>query len=210
MKTIGLILSVTAAFFVSTGCERANYAKENQPPKVEDYSVCPEPEAPCFHAQKEFADGELSFRLPERIALYKTYKSEPFYAVILKTFSRSCSEFGANPAVEKERREIQRKIPARKVFAENGCAEFSAVEYDFAGKSALRGDAASDLSFIAVYAGADEAQALETLKLIRAAEMDGELKLMTARFKKWKDNALSVKIGKFRRNFRIDFGFRVQ
>lgn len=185
MRNVGLILLVIGASIALIGCERLNFAKGlEQQIKPEINFVCPAPESPCHHPQKQFEDGELSFRLPEPIVLYKTYESEPFYAVVLKIFPAPCSEFGANPQVENERAELQRMFSGRKVFAENGCGKLSAVEYVFAGKNNLKPGAAADLSFIAVYAGAKETEAREIFNSIRAEFPQAELKVMTARFRK--------------------------
>lgn len=184
MKNLWLILWIVAALFVSSGCERLNFAKGNEAAQTEANFVCPAPNEPCQHAQKWFDDGELSFRLPEKIVLYKNYESEPFYAVILKTFPAPCSEFGANPQIETARARLQQNFPARKVFTENGCGRLSAVEYDFAGKNNLKRGAASDLSFIAVFAGTSEAEAQKFFESVRVEHPQAELVKMTARFRK--------------------------
>jgi hypothetical protein len=184
MKNFWLILLFVAALFTASGCAVSNFAKANTALKAEANFVCPAPDAPCQHRQQQFEDGELSFRLPEKIVLYKNYESAPFYAVILKTFSAPCSEFGANPQIEAERAQLQQNFPARKVFAENGCGKLSAVEYDFAGKNNLKRGAASDLSFIAVYAGAQETDAAEFFASARREYPSAELVKMTARFRK--------------------------
>jgi hypothetical protein len=184
MKNFGLILLLIIGLLISGGCAVSNLAKANSALKAEASFVCAAPDAPCQHAQKQFEDGELSFRLPEKIVLYKNYESEPFYAVILKIFGEPCSEFGANPQIENERAQLQQLFPAQKVFAENGCGKLSAVEYDFAGKNNLKRGAASDLSFIAVYAGAGKAEAREFFEAARRDFAAAELVEMTARFRK--------------------------
>lgn len=177
MKNIWLILLVVGAAFAMSGCTQSNFAMGNEPAKTPINSVCPLPDAPCHHPQKRFEDGELSFRLPENFALYKTYESEPFFAVVLKKYpAEPCGELGAGAETEATRAALQRKFPAQKVFAENSCGKLSPVEYEFAGKT--------DENFIAVYAGKTGTEAQKTLESARAAEPQAELKRMSARFRK--------------------------
>lgn len=105
-------------------------------PKPDNF-VCPEPELPCNHPQKEFEDWELSFRLPKKIVANKTYKSAPFYAIILKTYPEGCGKLDVDSNVEAERVDLQKNFPSRKVFAENSCANLSAVGYEFDGKTEM-------------------------------------------------------------------------
>ena len=96
MRNVWLILLITGALFAASGCERLNSAKGIEAPKAEMNYVCPMPDLPCHHPQKRFEDGELSFRLPENFALYKTYESEQFFAVVLKKYpAEPCGELGA-------------------------------------------------------------------------------------------------------------------
>ena len=142
-------------------------------------AVCPDPARPCRTKQKEFGEWELSFGLPARIRPNVTYKSAPFYAIILQTYSEGCDELDVNPQVEPERLRIQKLYPARKVFAEYSCPNMDATTYDFVGKRKANGDALY-IDYIAVYAGetADEADRL--LKQVKAEYPDATVKRMTA------------------------------
>ena len=149
-------------------------------PKIADNFVCPEPNLPCNHKQKQFETWELSFRLPVKIVSNKSYKSAPFYAIILKTYLEGCSELDIDPKVEEERIEIQKLFPSRKVFSQNSCANLSAVNYEFAGKRDKSGERDLYMDFTAVYAGVTEAEGREIFDLIRGDYPQAELKKMTA------------------------------
>ena len=127
-------------------------------------AVCPIPGEPCRHKDKEFADWELSFKLPAKILPNKTYSSAPFYAIILKTQKsvEDCDGGEYIEALEAERKEFQSSQPDRKVFASYGCPNMDAVNYDFEGRMDATGDYVLIDNFIAVYAGetAEEAEVL--------------------------------------------------
>lgn len=124
-------------------------------------AVCPVPDKPCQSKEKEFADWELSFHLPTKIAPNKTYSSAPFYAVILKTYKsvEDCDGGEYIEAIEAERKEFQASQPDRKVFASYGCPNMDAVNYDFEGRMDKSGDYVLIDNFIAVYAGETEEEA---------------------------------------------------
>lgn len=148
--------------------------------KNEDNFVCPEPRLPCHHPLKQFDDWELSFRLPAKIVSNKTYRSAPFYAIILKKLPDGCGDLDVDPWVERERIKIQKEFPARKVFAENSCANLSAVGYEFAGKR--DGEHVFYTDYIAVYAGVTEDEARELLDSIVEGYPEAEIKRMTATY----------------------------
>ena len=79
--------------------------KKTQTVSQQRNAVCPIPDKPCQSKEKEFADWELSFRLPAKIAPNKTYSSAPFYAVILKTYKsvEDCDGGEYIEAIEAER-----------------------------------------------------------------------------------------------------------
>jgi hypothetical protein len=142
-------------------------------------AVCPDPARPCRTKQKEFGEWELSFRLPARIRPNVTYKSAPFYAIILKTYSEGCDELDANPKVEPERLRIQRSYPTRKVFAEYSCPNLDAASYDFAGKTNASGESLYT-DYIAIYAGETADEANRLLNEIKAKFPKAAVKRMTA------------------------------
>lgn len=153
-----------------------------KPKTAVDNFVCPEPNLPCMHKQKQFADWELSFRMPAKLIANKTYKSAPFYAVILKKYEEGCDELDENPAVEPERKRIQKLFSSRKVFAEYSCPNMDAVNYDFAGKLSADGERFLYMDYIAVYAGVDETEGKEIFDLLKKDYPQAELKKMTAQY----------------------------
>lgn len=148
----------------------------------QDNFVCPEPNLPCQHAQKQFDEWELSFRMPKKLVPNKIYKSAPFYAVILRKIEEGCDDLDFNPTVETERLRIQKKIPSRKVFAEYSCPNMSAVNYLFEGKMDKSGERILYMDYIAVYAGVDEKEGREIFDLLRKDYPRAELKKMTAAY----------------------------
>ena len=148
--------------------------------KIDNF-VCPEPNLPCGHTEKQFADWELSFRMLAKLVPNKVYKSAPFYAVILKRYDDGCEEFDENSAVEPERQKIQKLFPSRKVFAQYSCPNMDAVNYDFAGKRNAN-DEDLYMDFIAVYAGVDAAEGKEIFDLLKKDHPLAELKRMTANY----------------------------
>ena len=148
----------------------------------DDNFVCPEPNLPCHHKQKQFDEWELSFRMPARITPNKVYQSAPFYAVIIKKYDGGCDELDVNPAVEPERQRLQKLFPSRKVFAEYSCPNMSAVSYLFGGKMDAAEEKVLYMDYIAVYAGVDEAEGREIFELIRKDYPQAELKKMTVAY----------------------------
>lgn len=150
--------------FANLESEGTNLPMERSPELQAINGVCPIPNKPCKHKDKEFAEWEISFRLPAKITPNKTYASAPFYAVLLKTHKseEDCDGGEFIIALEDERKELQKSHPDRKVFASYGCPNMDAAGYDFDG----RWDKAKEMmlidNFIAVYAGktAEEAEVL--------------------------------------------------
>ena len=151
-------------------------------PKKLSNAVCPDPQKPCHHADREFSDWELPFKLPAKIVANKTYSSQSFYAVILKKYDEACAdEMDYDSKIEAERRRIQKAYPERKVFAEYSCPNMDAVHYEFAGK---RDASERDLfmDYIAIYAGETEEEANQILKEAREDFSEATLKKMTANY----------------------------
>jgi hypothetical protein len=150
--------------FANLESEGTNLPMERSTEPQAANEVCPHPDKPCTRKDKEFAEWELSFRLPAKITPNKTYSSAPFYAVMLKTYKsvEDCDGGEFIEAVENERKQFQNLQLERKVFASYGCPNMDAVNYEFEG----RWDAAKEMvlidNFIAVYAGktAEEAEVL--------------------------------------------------
>lgn len=126
--------------------------------------VCPEPGNPCLE-MGSFRDHELSFRLKSKFNFDRGQdRSQPFYAAILKS-----GELCRMP--ESERLAIQAQFPSRKVFLHRHfCEDFGdKVTYTNVNRKA---------GFIAVYAGASEAEAKRFLVDARARFPDANLRRM--------------------------------
>ena len=132
------------------------------PPEAE---VCPDPNAPCSSPAFSFAEHDLSFVLPEKLAWQSVNPSKPFYAVLLASAGAvypdpvdpddetPCGGFVA----ERERLAVQARFPKRKVFASrHGCSMvwYNGVDDRF--------------NVLAVYAGTSLEQAREVLRAARA------------------------------------------
>ncbi len=175
--------------------ERENDAPENKTktaptptkpaPKKIANAVCPDPEKPCHHREREFADWELSFQLPAKIVANKTYSSAQFYAVIIRKYDDACAdEMDYDSEIEAERLRIQRAYPERKVFAEYSCPNMDGVHYDFAGKRDASGERNLYMDYIAIYAGETEEEANQILKEAREDFSQAILKKMTANYER--------------------------
>lgn len=145
-------------------------------------AVCSNPEAPCHHKDKEFAEWELSFKLPPKIAANKTYRSAPFYAVLLKAvnFNEDCDGGEFIVALENERKKVQSLLSQRKVFASYSCPNMDAVSYDFPGRMSADKERVEIDNFIAIYGGYTEAEAKEVLAVIKDEYPKAQIKKMTA------------------------------
>lgn len=148
-------------------------------------AVCPDPQKPCHHADREFSDWELPFKLPAKIVANKTYSSQTFYAVIIRKYDEACGdEMDYDSKIEAERLRIQKAYPERKVFAEYSCPNMDAVHYDFAGKRDASGERVLFMDYIAVYAGETEEEANQILKEAREDFSQAILKKMTANYER--------------------------
>lgn len=171
--------------FADSENENTNRAKPKSVAQQRN-AVCPVPDKPCQHKEKEFAEWELSFQLPAKIAPNKTYSSAPFYAVLLKTHKseEDCDGGEFIEALESERKEVQNLQLERKVFAAYGCPNMDAVNYDFEG----RWDKAKEMvlidNFIAVYAGETEEEAEVLRRSMRDEYPKAVIKKMTANWER--------------------------
>lgn len=116
--------------------------------------VCPDPAQPCVDVEP-FHPNELSFRLHSRFEFDRGEdRSQPFYAVILKS-AALCS------IADGERLAVQAGFPARKVFVHQlHCGGF--------GDKATYTNVNRKVGFIGVYAGATEAEAQGFLAEVKA------------------------------------------
>lgn len=144
-------------------------------------AVCPDPAKPCKHREKEFAEWELSFKLPAKIAANKTYSSAPFYAVLLKNYElEDCDGGEYMESVEKERKKEQALQLERKVFAFYSCPNMDAVGYEFEGLWDKDRENILIPNFLAVYAGETEDEALQLRKQMLSQYPKATVKRMSA------------------------------
>ena len=145
-------------------------------------AVCPDPSKPCHHKEKHFDDWELSFRMPAKMAVNKTYRSAPFYAVMLKTYASDddCDGGEFIIAIEAERTRLQTSEPGKKVFASYECPNMGAVDYEFDGKWDAKKETALIGNFLAIYAGETKEDGDQLLKKLTSKYPDAVIKRMTA------------------------------
>jgi hypothetical protein len=147
------------------------------------FEICPDPKAPCISKARTFSPFELSFRLPPRLQPGRTYTSAPFYAVIIKTFeNESCDADDHTASIERERIQIQKIYPSRKVFGSYSCPNLDTVDYDFPGKLDPTGERVLLTTYLAVYAGKTAGEANEFLIYVRTLYPTAQLKRMTANY----------------------------
>jgi hypothetical protein len=162
---------------------KASATPKKAAPKKAANAVCPDPEKPCHHREREFADWEMPFGLPAKIVANKEYTSQAFYAVIIRKFDDACiDEMDYDSKIEAERLRIQKAYPERKVFAEYSCPNMDGIHYDFAGKRDASGENVLLTDYIAIYAGETEEEANRILKEAREDFSQAILKKMTASY----------------------------
>lgn len=141
--------------------------------------ICPDPASPCTSAEKTFAPYELTFQLPDKLEPNKDYKTRPFQAVILKTFPKfepggdECDGGEFSTKIEKQRAQLQKLFPDRKVFAGHQCPDMGSVLYQVNGRP-------YDQFFIAVYGGETQAEAKRVIAQLRGKLSRPSLKVMQA------------------------------
>jgi hypothetical protein len=144
-------------------------------------AVCPDPAKPCHHKSKRFDDWELSFKLPDKLTPNKTFKSAPFYALILKEYDEveDCDGGDHIIAEVEEGKQLQKLYRGRKVFVSHDCPNLSAVDYEFPG----RRDSEHPISnFLAIYAGDTKAEADALLAELKGKYPKAVVKHMTATY----------------------------
>jgi len=119
--------------------------------------VCPNPESVC-KSSYAFKPYQLPFGIQEKLVFGKTYKSVPFYAVVLQSV-RTNTSADCSHITEEQRLETQSLFPDRKVFA----SRFSCPE-----ELVLYTSVNQDFNFLAVYAGTTLAEAKQTLSKVNA------------------------------------------
>ena len=146
MKPIRILRLVAALLVAITTATAAAHGQRHLG------EVCPDPAHPCAGG---FRPNELPFVTPQDSIARNEFRSDTFYAVILKSGPR-CS------IRERERRAAQAYFPARKVFSQRfECdADQSA---DDAESGITYSNVVENTAFLAVYAGATREQALRVL-----------------------------------------------
>ena len=120
--------------------------------------VCPDPAAPCTLGGGLFRPNELSFHAPEPFRFDRGQdRSQPFYALILRSGAICVYD-------ESTRLKVQELFPKRKVFAHRHMCDGFQDKVTYTNVDPRRG-------FLAVYAGADEAEAKAFLAEFRAMKL---------------------------------------
>ena len=119
--------------------------------------VCHQPTVKCS-STFSFAPYRLPFVIKEKLVFGKSYQSEEFYAVVLKSV-KSVGDPDCAIVTEDERLEAQKLWPSRKVFASHlNCPE-ELVLYENVDRN---------FNFLAVYAGKTLKEAQRVLTQIKA------------------------------------------
>jgi len=170
--------------------ENSNQTATNAPatptpsPKSAANAVCPDPAKPCQNKILHFDDWALSFKVPARPQPNKTYRSEQFYSIILKTYEpaedEDCDGGEYIVALEEERKQLQQDYPDRKVFASYLCPNMGATEYDFPGKMDAKNERVLIDNFIAIYAGKTKEEAEKLRQALLPQYPKAVIKPMTA------------------------------
>jgi hypothetical protein len=129
--------------------------------------VCPNPARPCAGG---FRAHELSFALPRDSVARAEFRSDPFYAVILRSGPR-CS------IGERERVAAQALFPGRKVFSQRFECDIDQSAEDQESGITYCG-VAERTAFLAVYAGATREQAARVLASARQRYPDAFMRRM--------------------------------
>jgi len=120
-------------------------------------TVCYQPSARCSTSHS-FTPYQLPFVIKEKLVFGKSYRSQQFYAVILKSVkidpNADCSEVG-----EAERLKAQSIWPTRKVFTSRYSCPEELVSYE---------NTEPSVNFLAVYAGPSLAEARRVLNEAKA------------------------------------------
>ena len=105
-------------------------------------TVCYQPNAACGSSHS-FSSHQLPFVINEKLVFGKTYRSQQFYAVILKSV-KIASDADCSEIAEAERVKTQSIWPTRKVFTSRYSCPEELVSYE---------NTEPTVNFLAVYAG---------------------------------------------------------
>lgn len=116
-------------------------------------TVCHDPRVRC-NTSYSFAPYQLPFTIKDKLIYGKTYKSQSFYAIVLKSV-KATGEADCSYVNENERLEVQAIWPTRKVFTSRFSCPEELVLYENTDQS---------FNFLAVYAGATLNEARRVLR----------------------------------------------
>jgi hypothetical protein len=119
-------------------------------------SVCGSPASAC-DSTHTFTPYQLPFVIKEKLVFGKTYKSVPFYAVILKSV-KAQSETDCSFVPEVERTAAQSQFSDQKVFASRYSCPEELVVYE---------NTAQTFNFLAIYAGTTQTAAKRVLDRVK-------------------------------------------
>ena len=181
---VGEDRSPVAAASPSMPAAPAAEAQAKATPTPAPNAICSDPAKPCSNKTIPFDEWALSFKLPAKVQPNKTYRSAPFFAILVKTMQAGeedlCDGGEFIESMEQERKELQEQYPDRKVFASYSCPNMGATGYDFPGSYDPREERALIDNFIAVYAGQTEDEAKKLLPTLKATYPKAAIKPMTA------------------------------
>lgn len=120
-------------------------------------TICYQPNATC-RSSHAFGPHQLAFVIKEKLVFGKTYRSQPFYAVILKSV-RIGPDADCTDVSEAERAKAQSLWPTRKVFTSRYSCPEELVSYENTGPT---------VNFLAVYAGSSITEARRVLREAKA------------------------------------------
>ena len=134
------------------------------------YDVCGNPRLRC-NTSGDFRPEDLPIRIPGELELFGTYKSKPFFAIILESRDlESVDERCATRFTDDDRNNAQKLFADNKVFlSADGCPNF---EHAYVSEG-------PGFYFMAIYAGSTEIQAKALLK-----KMAGTKKFPSATIRK--------------------------
>ncbi|HSU13897.1 hypothetical protein [Longimicrobium sp.] len=157
-RTLAISIAAVALLAVASGADAQRAGQ-----------VCADPARPCARG---FRPNELPFVLPRDSVARAEFRSEPFYAVILRSGPR-CS------IAERERVAAQALFPGRKVFSQRfECDVDQSADDEESGITYT--SVAERTAFLAVYAGATREQALRVLASARGRFPGANLRRMQA------------------------------
>jgi hypothetical protein len=119
--------------------------------------LCSRPAAQC-QSSYSFATHQFPFSIKEKLVFGKSYQSQRFYAIVLKSV-KAAADPDCSYISEAERLEAQGTWPDRKVFASRNLCPEELVVYE---------NVDPNVNFLAVYAGTTLNEARRMLSQVEA------------------------------------------